>query len=172
MQAGGSLCCCCFLKKGAGCGEEEGEEIGAGLLKDSMSCAQCIRKVLKTAKAPHQTHTTAKQHSVHHRLQRGSLAPPTLAHHIPPKKVASPQPVPHASTPWPRWQCSHPGAHTPGPMTSPNHPWYVQVYPPHGHPTPEAKRGPAQTFPLPPISFLPVAPFQVEMCCHRLQVMC
>lgn len=63
MQAGGSLCCCCFLKKGAGCGEEEGEETGAGLLKDSMSCAQCIRKVLKTAKAPNQTHTAAKQHS-------------------------------------------------------------------------------------------------------------
>lgn len=56
---------CCFLKKGTGCGEEGREEMGAGLLKDSMSCAQCIRKVLKTAKAPHQTHTTTKRLSTH-----------------------------------------------------------------------------------------------------------
>lgn len=68
---------CCFLKKGAGCGEEGGEETGAGLLEDSMSCAQCIRKVLKTAKAPHQTHTAAKQHSTHPSAAERQPAPPT-----------------------------------------------------------------------------------------------
>jgi len=63
-RAGGTLPCCYLLKKGTGGGEEGGEETGARLLKDSMSCAQCIRKVLKTAKAPHQTHTAVKQPSV------------------------------------------------------------------------------------------------------------
>lgn len=152
---------CCFLKKGAGCGEEGGEETGAGLLEDSMSCAQCIRKVLKTARAPHQTHTAVKQHSTRPpAAERQASSPRRHAHHTPVKQAASPPPVPHTSVAWPRWQCSHPGA--PGPLTTANHPWYVRVCPPYRHPTPGTKRCPAQALPLPPISSLPAAPFQVE----------
>lgn len=118
---------------------------------------RCLRQTKLFTKHTPLRNSTARAHW----LQGGSPAPrvPSTAH--PTKQAAYPRAMPHASMAWPGRQCSNP-AHTPGPLPAPNHAWYVQVCPTHRHPTPGAKRGPAQTLPLPPISFLPAAPFQVE----------
>ena len=62
-----------------------------------MSCAQCIRKVLKTGKAPHQTRAARKQHSAHlsggHAPSQPVWGLPHCLTHIAPRKHA----VPHTS---------------------------------------------------------------------------
>lgn len=127
--------CCCFLKKDTGSWEEGGEETGAGLLEDSMSCAQCIRKVLKTAKAPHQTYTAVNAQQ----CPGAAESPPS-------------SPCPSHSTPE-NWALS--------PLPCPSHHGMARVseIPPmltwtSGYPRRDAH--------LRPFPSLPPAPFQVE----------
>lgn len=97
-------------------GRAGGEETGAGLLEDSMSCAQCIRKVLKTAKAPHQTYTAVNSTAVPTGC-REAAQPPRPSHSTPEKGAPSPLPLPHTTTAWPRCQSFHPCS--PGLLTTP-----------------------------------------------------
>lgn len=54
--------CSLLLRRESDCGRKK-RKTGIRLLKDSMSCAQCIRKVLKLGTATHQTYPAKKQHS-------------------------------------------------------------------------------------------------------------